>query len=370
LCGLAIATLAMFVDRRVALKLFGPGWIAMFALVALSAVTAGNENTVRSVAFALIVTVMAASVTMIAPTAQAMERILLYAAGTVLFLCYFGVVALPAAAIHQPVGTEAFHAGLWRGLYTHKNIAGPVLASVAFVGIYLMRRGRWFYGGLITVAALIFVLNTGSKTSAALIPAIIALIALPAMAGLRGLAAALVLAAIFTIHALTVGTVFVPLFDAILRAFDATTTYTGRIAIWDFAGDYIAKQPWTGYGFDNFWRTPIVTNGEQPFDRSWDPRGTIHGHHGFLDLALFMGFPALALSVWLFVIAPVIDYLRVPPLRENVLLADLWLMIVAFVTMNAALESFFFRRDDPVWLTLVVALFGLRVVARMRIRSS
>jgi hypothetical protein len=36
------------------------------------------------------------------------------------------------------------------------------------------------------------------------------------------------------------------------------------------------------------------------------------------------------------------------------------------------LESFFFRRMDPVWLTLVFAIFGLRLTAKIIIpkRSS
>jgi O-antigen ligase len=55
----------------------------------------------------------------------------------------------------------------------------------------------------------------------------------------------------------------------------------------------------------------------------------------------------------------------VPPGAENLLLADFFLMIVFFGTLNAMLESFFFRRMDPVWLTLVFAIFGLRLTAKI-----
>ena len=75
------------------------------------------------------------------------------------------------------------------------------------------------------------------------------------------------------------------------------------------------------------------------------------------------------LPSWLFVLAPVWHYLRTPNYRENVLLADLCLMIVAFLVMNSALESFFLRRADPAWLTLVIALTGLRLCSRLRLRD-
>ena len=45
------------------------------------------------------------------------------------------------------------------------------------------------------------------------------------------------------------------------------------------------------------------------------------------------------------------------------------MMIVLFTALNAFLESFFFRRADPVWLFFVLGLLGLRLVARFPIRS-
>ncbi|WP_421854006.1 O-antigen ligase family protein [Oricola sp.] len=310
---------------------------------------------------------MAGTIVLLAPSAGTLARILAGGAVAVLGLSYAGLILLPEAAIHPASGVEAFHAGLWRGIYSHKNMAGPLMASLVFVGIYLMRRGQHWLGAGIAVLALIFVWNTGSKTSAALAPAIVIMVLLPAMTGMRTLAAIAVLAAIISINALTIGSVFVPGFDAILRTFNETTTFTGRTEIWEFAGDFVLQRPWTGFGFDSFWGTGITADAEQPFDRAWDPRGIIHGHNGFLDIALFMGVPAMLLAVWLFVIAPVWQYIRTPSLLENALLADLCLMIVAFLVMNSALESYFFRRADPAWLTLVIALMGLRLCARQRI---
>lgn len=65
---------------------------------------------------------------------------------------------------------------------------------------------------------------------------------------------------------------------------------------------------------------------------------------------------ATVLAIW--------NFLRVPPLKENVLLADFFLMTLAFILLNAFMESFFFRRAEPPWMLLGFALFGLRLAAR------
>ncbi|MES0120070.1 hypothetical protein NKK52_29415 [Mesorhizobium sp. C277A] len=49
-------------------------------------------------------------------------------------------------------------------------------------------------------------------------------------------------------------------------------------------------------------------------------------------------------------IAPLRDYMRIPPRKENIYLGDFFMMVVLFTALNAFLESFFFHRGDPVWL--------------------
>ena len=58
--------------------------------------------------------------------------------------------------------------------------------------------------------------------------------------------------------------------------------------------------------------------------------------------------------------------MRIPQLKENIFLGDFFMMVVLFTALNAFLESFFFRRADPVWLFFVLGVLGLRLVARFR----
>ena len=49
--------------------------------------------------------------------------------------------------------------------------------------------------------------------------------------------------------------------------------------------------------------------------------------------------------------------------KENIFLGDFFMMVVLFTALNAFLESFFFRRADPVWLFFVFGMLGLRQVS-------
>lgn len=368
--AIALGSLLMLTDRRVLLALFSPWWLLLFAFLGLSVLnTPVPTDTMRSVAFSLIGIVTVAAVLALPRDADAFSRVLVFVGFLVLGLCYFGLVAMPAVAIHQPGEMEAQHAGLWRGLFTHKNIAGPIMANLSFAGIYLWRRGWRGAGGLMFVLAMIFVFNTGSKTAAATVALAAFLVAFPGLFGARLLVPVLVVLTFCVMAISTLGIVFIGPVKHIASVLAPDLTYTGRTTLWEFTGEMIAQRPWTGYGFENFWLTDTVRETDHPFDREWDIGGAVHSHNGYLDVAIAMGLPALAAAMVAFVVVPLRDYLRVPLYRENVLLADFFMMVVAFTLFNAFLESFFFRRADPVWMFFVMAVFGLRLAARFRVHT-
>jgi O-antigen ligase len=168
---------------------------------------------------------------------------------------------------------------------------------------------------------------------------------------------------------LTLGMVFIePVKSAMLQVFPELT-YTGRTTIWEFAGQMIAARPWSGYGLESFWTTSIVSQQLQPFDRAWDIGDIVHGHNGYIDVALSIGLPGLLIAIIAFILAPARDFARTPLKHENVLLADFFMMIVFFTCLNAFLESFFLRRADPVWLLFVFGVLGLRMTARFPVKA-
>ncbi len=369
--AVAIASLAMLVDRRRLAALAAPWWLALFGLAALSVAIAPEAgDALRSFMFTTVAVISVAAFLSLPRSADSYALALLVAASAVLGLSFAGLVLLPDAAVHQSFEVESEHAGLWRGLFAHKNIAGPVMACLAFVGFYLFLRGSRLAGGLIMAAALLFVMNTGSKTAAGLIPLTVAVVFLPRLLGLRA-AAPLIVAAGLVLGALaTVGIVLIEPIGRLAALHAPDLTYTGRLTLWEYAAEMIAQRPWTGYGYESFWEHVPNRVSVLHFDQAWDVRNSVHAHNGYLDIALGMGLPALLVALFAFIVVPLRDYARVPPLRENQMLADLFLMILAYTLFNALLESFFFRRADPVWLLFVMAALGLRMTARFPVATS
>lgn len=361
----SILSLAAFATPRVVAALLSPSMLLLICLFLLSVLDANSPSAAaRAASFTLIGILVMATVLAIPRDADAFSTVLAIGGLATVGLSYAGLILFPNEALHTTASAEPQHAGLWRGVFSHKNIAGPVMACLSFFGLYLFRRGRRWSGALLFVGAMIFVLNTGSKTSAGLVPVAMIAVVLPGLFGVRPLVALLFWLVIAGTATATLGIVFIdPLRHFAAEQFP-DLTYTGRTTLWEFAGEMIAKRPWIGYGYESFWQTPLLENSSQPFDRDWDIRDIVHGHNGYLDIAIPMGLPALAVAAWAFLVVPVIDFLRIPRLRENVLLGDLFMMILVFTSLNAFLESFFFRRADPVWLLFVFSIIGMRLAAR------
>lgn len=361
----AVFSLFAFVDRRVLTSLLSPWWLLMMAFFMLSVLNATDPmGAFRTALFTFIGIITVAAVLTVPRDADSFSTVLGVAGILVVVLCYAGLFLYPGIAIHTSASAEPQHAGLWRGLFSHKNVAGPVMAALSFAGLYLFRRGRRRSGFVLFVTALYFLSNTGSKTTAGIVPLAIVMVMGPSIFGMRRLVPVIFAVALILSAVATVGIVISrPLWE-LSQQLSPGLTYTGRTALWSFSLDMLANRPWFGYGYESFWGTPLLLNQDQPFDRSWDIRNIVHGHNGYLDIAVLMGLPALIVAVMTFLVVPMVDFLRVSHRRENVFLADLFMMILIFTSLNAFLESFFFRRADPVWLFLVLSAFGLRFVAR------
>jgi len=365
----ALTALATMADARRLIAAIDPAGLALGALVMVSALqTPDPLGTMRSVGFALTTALIAAAVVLLPRDQEEFTRAAMIGVIAALGLAYFGVIVLPQYAIHTAASVEYQHAGLWRGHYSHKNIAGPVMTVLFFFGVYFMRMGRRGLGAVVCVLALVFVLKSGSKTTLGLAPLTFLAVYSARLFGSR-LLAVLVSAILFSFFAmLTIGSVVSDTLADLTAALLDDPTFTGRTTLWRTGIAYAAEVPWTGYGFDNFWMKPIIADSILPIDAEWDFRMIVNGHDNYIDMALFVGLPGLVAAVMLFVVRPMRDYLTCPPLPGNREMADLFMMIALFSAIDSLMESFWFRRSDPVWILTFIGVFGLRMVNRTAYR--
>ncbi len=367
LCSVAGLIMA---DARRLYALLSPWWILLIGLILLSVLrTPDPFDAFRGTMFTFIGMTTVVVVLALPRTQMQMASVFAFAALSLLLLSYVTVFAFPASGVHQAGGFESEHAGLWRGVYPHKNVAGPVAACSCFVGLYLMRLRRIAIGAAIFLLAAIFVYNTGSKTTLALIGLTATIVLTMSWAGMRALLPLVFFAGLAALAVATLGIVYIDPLREWVNTNWPHFTYTGRTQLWDFAGRKVLEKPWTGYGYGNFWGTSLVRDAEPHFDELWDFRKIGDSHNGYLDLMVTGGIPALVLGTLAFWFAPMADFLRTPRLRQNILFADLLVMIVVFTTFNAFLETFFFNRTDPVWMYLLIGCFGLRIPARFSLHE-
>ena len=369
LAALALAGHVMFTDRRVALSLLRPAWLLMAAWLVVAALYAYSpQNALRTAAFTVLAMIAATGALSLPRDARSFRICLAIAALAVLGLSYAGIVLMPGAAIHDGGGMEPQHAGLWRGIYSHKNVAGAVMGALFFCGLYLFRAGQRWTGLLVAGLSLLFVLNTGSKTATALLPTVASLVIFLRLSGGRLLPALAVGVAVAAMGLLTLGTVLSPTLDSLLQAIMPGTTFTGRTDLWRFALELFQGREWTCFGLNSFWQTNVAYGAERNFELAWDPRSSPNGHNGFLDVALATGWPGLCLAVLVLVLLPLRDYVLIGGGPEDQRLADLFLMILAFLLLNSFLESFLFERANPIWMILWIAVAGLRLLSCHRLQ--
>ncbi|MEX3008036.1 O-antigen ligase family protein [Hoeflea sp. TYP-13] len=364
---IAVGALLTLVNHRLLRIFVSPAWIGIVVVMAISiAVAPEPASATRSVILTLIGMLVASCIVLLPPDEQSFQRVCAAAILTVLAISYMGVVLAPGLSVHGEGGAEAQHAGLWRGHFSHKNIAGPVMSVFAMFGIYLWRSKYRAIGALIMLLAFVFVIQTGSKTTNGLLPISIVIVIAGRLFGLPMLTIALYAIAVIALTMLTIGTIYSPVLADLTGTLLSDPSFTGRVTLWEYGISNIPKNLWFGTGFDSFWGTPTVTDIEKPFEWAWDFRGIVHGHNNFIDIALTTGLFGFIVLCWALFIAPAINYVKSNRIASNRNLADLFMMILIFLTLLSFLETFFLRRIDPIWLTMVIAIVGLQLTSRYK----
>jgi O-antigen ligase len=302
------------------------------------------------------------------PDSQAELDLWLSAAALIfLALCYLGVMLAPSLSIHTARDTiEPQLAGDWRGPLGHKNVAAPIMAMLVFVGLYLASRRAVIAGVLTASLAGLFLISTGGKSAMALCAFALVLSFLVVAIRSLLLRACLCFLPLVCLNLLTVGSVFSERLSGFVKLLPFDATFTGRTDIWEFAMSSLALRPLLGYGFAAFWGTDSIENLIQNDQIEWAATAS-HSHNGYLDSALTMGYPGLALIIVIFVIAPLKNFSTATRFGNDEPLAKLFLRIWLFGIYLSSMESFLLDRADPIWFTFLVGVFGLHYIARFRL---
>jgi O-antigen ligase len=338
--------------------LFG-GWVVVTVLLSLD-----PGASIRRFVLSTAVIAVAATLMLLPKTQNELMRWFAIAALALLATCYLGLILAPHLSMHLATDAqEPALAGDWRGSFGHKNLAAAVMVMVLFIGIYVARSGAWLAGLAIVALASLFILNSGGKSSFALSLGVVGLTSLTTIIRPFWLRAIITLSPLLLLNLLTIGSVASDQLAEISKLLPVDTSFTGRTDIWTFGLQAAEMRPWTGYGFAAFWGSDSVKN--LPEGMEWAATAA-HSHNGYLDSTLTMGLPGLALVIAVLVIAPLRNFQAAETGGNDGPLLMMLLRIWLFGIYLSSLESFFFDRDDPIWFTFLLAVFGLHYLARFR----
>jgi O-antigen ligase len=364
---LAIA-LVMRDNMRGLLTLLSPGYVLFGGWIVATVLLSLEPGTsIKRFALAACVIAVAASLMLLPKSQHELMRWFSIATLALLAICYLGLLLAPNLSMHLATDAqEPTLAGNWRGSFGHKNNAAGVMAMLLFLGIYVVRSGAWISGVVIVGLASLFLLYSAGKSSLTLCFAVLVLTSLTAIVRSFWLRAMVFLMPLVLLNLFGIGTVMNESLAEAAKILPLDSSFTGRIDIWTFGLQALQLRLLTGYGFGAFWGSSAVQN--LPEGMEWAAQAA-HSHNGYLDTALAMGLPGLALLIVALVIAPLRDFHTADRGGNTGPLATALLRIWLFGLYLSSFESFFFDRTDALWFTFLVAVFGLHYLARFRARE-
>lgn len=315
----------------------------------------------RRLIMAGILCVVAGATLSLPRSEQQFAMLLAFCTFVVLGLCYVGVAILPSRSIHQlSDALEPALAGDWRGLFRHKNEAASVMAILVVIGLYLRTRWSKFGGAVVIVLSFVFMIKSGGKTAAVLLPIVVA--TTWAMTRLPSMRHIIPGGLLLTFAFATIGSAAKPVISQFLTKIGVDATFTGRTDIWTLALDYIRQQPMLGYGYQAFWRRDeLLTSFTE--NNTWATAAP-DAHNGYLDIVLAAGYPGLfLLLLWIFVL-PIQYFGKMDQTTRSSPLTKLYLRIWLYVLLTGFLETAFLLSSGLIWFLLVFSLGGLRLQAQ------
>jgi O-antigen ligase len=350
------------------MTLISPGFIVFGGWIAMSVVLSSDPGTsMRRVVATLLVATVTAALMLLPKNQTELARWFGISALGLLAVCYLGVLIIPHLSIHLASDLQEQQlAGDWRGSFGHKNVAAGMMAMLLFIGVYVLRSGAWISGIAILALSSVFLLNTTGKSSLVLCSLVVALSSLTTCVRSLWLRAIIFLTPLVLLNAFSVGTVMSDTLAELVSKLPLDATFTGRTDVWTFAIQALQLRPVTGYGFEAFWGGSEMRN--LPEGMEWTATAA-HSHNGYLDTALGIGLPGLALLIVVLVIAPLRNFQVADRSGNDGNLTMLLLRIWLFGLYLSSLESFFLDRADPLWFTFLMAVFGLHYLARYRLKA-
>ncbi|OLP59013.1 hypothetical protein BJF93_03535 [Xaviernesmea oryzae] len=339
------------------------GWIVMTSSWAF----APNVSFRRAILLVFVFFSLAFVVDLLGPGRSI--RALYISLGICIILSIICVFLVPSVGRHPMTEMDQGIAGGWRGIFIHKNTAGPVVSMAAMMFLHLgLSKGHRMHWFLFS-CSVFFLLGSKAKTAMGLFLVVFAISLLFRLAcsdiRFRLLVGTLVVLAIAGGAGMAFGYA-----DALVRLFSDPEAFTGRVAIWQAAYDAGMDNFWKGVGYSSLWGV-----GEPPPIMMWARFPYLefisHSHNGYLELFATTGIIGLVMAVWFAVVGPFLVFMRMLNSSYRGAVSALF-AIWLFGVLDNFMETQLFTRDREIWVVyfssilIVTQLYKEEVATRTR----
>ncbi len=208
-------------------------------------------------------------------------RLFAWALGASTLLSLFFSAVMPGY-IH----TAPELAGMWSGIYGHKNELGYMMAWSAGLFMHLglsIKRYRWLMWTICGMAVCVIVFSR-STTSLMILFAMVLLLPLYRILKKTNYKLQVIMIGLALLLVVSFAMLLMTNAGAIAGASGKDLTLSGRSDLWEIVGAKIWERPLQGYGFYAFWTSPAAAQLRATYD--W----ASNAHNGFLELLLELGF--------------------------------------------------------------------------------
>lgn len=266
---------------------------------------------------------------------------------------FLAVILTPSFGIHQFADmSDPGLVGDWRGVMLQKNFAGAACAFTLIMFILDASHIKRWIRAIVVVAAVIFLIKSGSKTSMGI--AVLGIGVGFLYTRYNPVYRSLLIPALLITMA-TIALLLQIYWDDLIAPLSDQGAFTGRTQIWPPLFAFFQDHWFFGTGYGSFWN---IGYGESPiysYSKGWVTHVT-QGHNGYLDLLITIGLPGLLLVILATILTPIARLLASKSAPRGP--GSLVLAMLIFATGHNFTESSIFDRDAIVqtFLMLAVAL--------------
>jgi O-antigen ligase len=324
--------------------------LAVFALPLLSVVWSVDHGTSARRVVALLMTGLYCVyiARRLSPDDFLRHLLLALFAGGVASLIYTGLD--PRHAIEQ----SAINNGSWKGVYGHKAILGRIAAIAVTVSVYVKPRTtldhviRWA-----TIAIFLFLaVQSQSRASWLMMLGGFAFMFLMAVLRNQRFSSGIKLAVALCMGLAVLAATAV-MFENVLAAFGRDDTFSGRTSLWHGAVAVAnANHPVLGAGYRAFWTNTGAAE-VRDYIQGWG-RLPGHGHNGYLDVWLELGWAGVVLF-GVFLLTMIVRLARrVLRAPEERAWAAFSIFFFVFILNNFSV-TVAFKHTDIAWVAAILA---------------